>query len=309
MGFNKKYNWEKIILWVLIIALIIFIGFQQAYLMGFKEDTSKSLKGVNESVKELGSSVSMKINALAEENQKAVGEVAGNVRELQSGLNSLKSSSESKLGMLEKQISSVQGASGDFSGVIKNVLKSVVSVDASGSLGSGAIIDERGYVVTNYHVVEKGDKYKVLTYDGDVHNAILIGYSAPYDVALLKINNGYSALDYGNSDELNVGEKVIAVGNPLGLSFSVSEGIISGLNRGRQDFPGTYIQTDVAINPGNSGGPLINNDGEIIGINNFKISGQTIEGLGFALIANDAKKITDGLIEKYEAGLAAGQQT
>ena len=108
---------------------------------------------------------------------------------------------------------------------------------------------------------------------------------------------------------MNVGEKVIAVGNPLGLSFSVSEGIISGLNRGRQDFPGTYIQTDVAINPGNSGGPLINNDGEIIGINNFKISGQTIEGLGFALIANDAKKITDGLIEKYEAGLAAGQQT
>ena len=175
-------------------------------------------------------------------------------------------------------------------------------MDASGSLGSGAVIDDNGFIVTNYHVVEGASRHRVLTQDGKMHNAALIGYSQPYDVALLKIAPGYQALRYGNSDELQVGEKVIAVGNPLGLSFSVSEGIVSGLNRGRENFPGTYIQTDVAINPGNSGGPLINQQGEMIGINNFKISGETIEGLGFALTSEDAKKVTDGLIEKYNAG-------
>ena len=180
-----------------------------------------------------------------------------------------------------------------------------MSIDASGSLGSGAIIKSEGYIVTNYHVIEKANQYKILTYDGEVHNAVLIGYSAPYDVALLKINPGYDYLVYGDSDDVKAGEKVIAVGNPLGLSFSVSEGIVSAVNRGRENLPGTYIQTDVSINPGNSGGPLINSAGKIIGINNFKISGEMIEGLGFALNSNDARKVTDALIEKFEAAMAS----
>ena len=301
----KTYNWERIGIWCLIAVIILFMGFQQAYLMSFKEEAGGSLRSVNSSLNELSSNLNVKINKVAEENQKSVGEVAGNLRGLQGDFNELKSSNEGKLGELEKQISDVQAVGGDFSGVIKDAMKGVVSVEASGSLGSGAIIDDRGYIVTNYHVIENGRSYKVLTYDGEVHNAVLIGYSSPYDVALLKINPGYDALDYGDSDDAVVGEKVIAIGNPLGLSFSVSEGIISGVNRGRPNLPGTYIQTDVSINPGNSGGPLIDAGGEVIGINNFKISGEMIEGLGFALNANDAKKVTGALIEKFEASLVA----
>jgi len=302
---DKSYNLERIILFSVIGILVILISYQFYSLNQIKEETIKGFDQVNNNQEEFGKNINLRITSLAEENQKSLGEVAGNVRELQIDLGSLKSSSESKLGLLEKQISNVQSAGGDFSGVIKDVLKSVVSIEASGSLGSGAIVDGNGFVVTNYHVVENAKNYRVLTYDGKQHNAVLIGYSAPYDVALLKIESGYSALDYGDSDELNVGEKVIAVGNPLGLSFSVSEGIVSGLNRGKKDSPGTYIQTDVAINPGNSGGPLINAQGEIMGINNFKISQTSVEGLGFALNSNDAKKVSDGLIVKYNEALAA----
>ena len=114
----------------------------------------------------------------------------------------------------------------------------------------------------------------------------LIGYDSNADIALLKINGSYDYLELRNSDDVRVGEKVIAIGNPLGLSFSVSEGIVSAINReGANGLP-AYIQTDAALNPGNSGGPLIGTDGKAIGINNYKARG---ENIGFALESNYIK--------------------
>jgi len=125
---------------------------------------------------------------------------------------------------------------------------------------------------------------RAITFGKDTKIISLIGYAFELDLALLKIEGDYNSIKLGDSDNAKIGEKVVAIGNPLGLSFSVSEGIISGVNRvGSNDLP-LYIQTDAALNPGNSGGPLINTDGEVIGINNFKIIGG--ENLGFALESN-----------------------
>ena len=292
---KKKYDKDKIILWSVLGLLIAALVYQQVVLI----INQNKIEDVSNSVSDLSSNLNKKITDVAEENQRSISDVATSLKKLDSSFTDFRSSSDVKLGELQKELGVVKSTSGDFSSLIEDIIKSVVSVDASGSLGSGAFIENNGFIVTNYHVVEKASSFSVLTYDGKTHNAVLIGYSQPYDVALLKINEGYPVLEYGDSDDVKVGEKVIAVGNPLGLSFSVTEGIISGTNRGKEDFPGTYLQTDVSINPGNSGGPLINNEGELIGINNFKISGELIEGLGFALISDDAKKVTDGLLTKY----------
>lgn len=197
---------------------------------------------------------------------------------------------------VEKQISEIKATtSADFSGIIEQSLQSVVSVGTDISQGSGFIISEDGLVVTNAHVLSGARYAKVLTYSREIKNAKLIGYNLDMDVAVLKIQGNFAALDFGNSDNVKVGEKVIAVGNPLGLSFSVTEGIVSATHRiGPNNLP-TYIQTDVPLNPGNSGGPLIDKQGKVIGITNFKIGGY--ESIGFALesnyIVNTVNEITN----------------
>jgi S1-C subfamily serine protease len=171
--------------------------------------------------------------------------------------------------------------SADFSGIIEQVVKSVVSITTDAGQGTGFIITDDGYVVTNAHVLSGASYANALTFDKQKKPMRLIGYNGEFDIALLKIEGEYSALKFERVENVRIGEKVIAIGNPLGLSFSVSEGIVSGKNRiGNNDLP-AYIQTDAALNPGNSGGPLINAEGNVIGINNFKISGG--ENLGFAL--------------------------
>ena len=116
------------------------------------------------------------------------------------------------------------------------------------------------------------------------------------DISLLKIDGSFHSLDLGDSDDVKLGEKVIAIGNPLGLSFTTTEGIISARDRtGINDLP-YYFQTDVSLNPGNSGGPLINTKGEVIGINNFKISGA--DNIGFALEINYAKDTINSIALK-----------
>ncbi len=187
-------------------------------------------------------------------------------------------------------------ASSDFSGIIENVIESVVSIRTDVSQGSGFIITEDGYIVTNVHVLSGGHYIKALTYNSGLKDADLIGYNSDKDIALLKISWGDDYLEFGDSDDVRVGEKVIALGNPHGLSFSVTEGIVSAINRiGLNDFQG-YIQTDVPLNPGNSGGPLINNKGKVIGINNFKIG--SAEGLGFALESNHIINIINEISER-----------
>ena len=118
---------------------------------------------------------------------------------------------------------------------------------------------------------------------------------------MLRISGSYNELNFGDSDDLRIGEKVIAIGNPLGLSFSVTEGIVSAADRKISGYPGNYIQTDAALNSGNSGGPLINTDGKVIGINNFKVAGDNI---GFALESKDIiDEINNIAIEELEEKL------
>ncbi len=171
---------------------------------------------------------------------------------------------------------------------------------ASGS-GSGIILSNDGYIVTNNHVIEGASEITVLLSDGAEHQAILIGADARTDLAVIKIEgDSFPAATLGNSSALQVGELAVAIGNPLGneLAGSVTGGYISALNRSItvDDQQFNLIQTDAAINPGNSGGALVNNYGEVIGINSVKMSASGVEGIGFAIPIDEAKPIIDDLI-------------
>lgn len=162
-------------------------------------------------------------------------------------------------------------------------------------LGSGVIIGSDGYVVTNYHVVRDA-KIKVILSDGQSYEPEWVHIDPPTDLALIKIPvRGLSALEFADSDEVKVGDIVLAVGNPFGLDNTVTQGIISYLGRG-QSYYSSYIQTDAAINPGNSGGPLVSVQGKIIGINTLIVTRTaSFAGIGLAIPANRAKFVTDVL--------------
>ena len=164
------------------------------------------------------------------------------------------------------------------------------------SLGSGFIIGKNGYIVTNNHVVENADKIEVILKDEKVFNAEIVGRDANTDLALIKIkpDSDLPVLLFGDSDALEVGQWVIAIGNPFGLEHTVTAGIVSA--KGRVIGSGPYddfIQTDASINPGNSGGPLIDMEGKVIGINTAIIAGGS--GIGFAIPINLVKNIVDQL--------------
>ena len=207
--------------------------------------------------------------------------------------------SSSELSELRKDVSNIQVKSQDFTGIIEEVIKSVVSVITDVSQGSGAIIRSDGYIVTNYHVIKDARRIRILTSEEKVYTASVIGISRSKDIALLKIDEtNLDFLTLGDSDDVEPGQRVIAVGNPAGLDFTVTEGIVSAINR--EDSAGNeYIQIDVPINPGNSGGPLISIKKEIIGINNFKIGG--FEALGFALESNTVEEVVDEIFNQLEA--------
>jgi serine protease Do len=208
-----------------------------------------------------------------------------------------------QLNELKDELKNVQIKSQDFSAIIDDVLASTVSLQTNKGQGSGVVINDGSYIVTNYHVVNGATGVRVSTYSGSVYYAqALIGYDDDADVAVLKINVNLEPLLFGDSDSVKIGEKVIAAGNPAGLSFTVTEGIVSA----KREFDSTdYLQTDVPINPGNSGGPLLNAKGEIVGINNFKVD--NYEGLGFAISSNEASSIAQDIIDDYEAQVAAQQ--
>ena len=162
--------------------------------------------------------------------------------------------------------------------------------------GSGVIIDKEGYILTNFHVVANADAIAVRLSDGrEITDVRLVGHDRTTDLAVLKIAvANISSMEWGNSDETEVGEPVLAIGNPFGLSHTVTQGIISAKER-YNAIPDTqmvqeFLQTDAAINPGNSGGPLVNIKGELIGINTA-IYGQTYQGIGFAIPSVLAKQI------------------
>lgn len=171
------------------------------------------------------------------------------------------------------------------------------------SLGSGFIIDKEGHIFTNNHVVKDAVEIKVTLMDQKEYSAEIVGIDPKTDIALIKINaeNGLPVIELGNSDKVEVGEWVMAIGNPFGLNHTVTVGVVSA--KGRMIGSGPYdhyIQTDASINPGNSGGPLINNRGEVIGINTAIMSGNTGGniGIGFAIPINMAKQILEELKTK-----------
>jgi len=197
---------------------------------------------------------------------------------------------DTELGSLNEELNLLQASVGeDFSGIVKQSIESVVTIRTDVGQGTGFIITEDGYVVTNAHVLADSDGTLAsgiiaIDFNQKTRDVEFIGFSSILDLALLKISGNHEKLSLGNSNKVKVGEKVIAIGNPLGLQFSVSQGIVSAVHRPGINGIKAYIQTDAALNPGNSGGPLINIQGEVIGINNFKIGSG--ESLGFALESN-----------------------
>ena len=208
----------------------------------------------------------------------------------------------------------------------ERVLPGIVSIqavsDQGSSLGSGFVYDDQGHILTNYHVVEGAQQLEVDFTSGYKIFGTVIGTDLDSDVAVVKVDAPASELHplaLGDSNSLKVGQTVIAIGNPFGLSGSMTTGIISALGRtleSQRDAPsggfftaGDIIQTDAAINPGNSGGPLFNLNGDVVGINrairttNFTTTGEPVNsGIGFAIAINIVKRVTPGLITegKYD---------
>ncbi len=214
-------------------------------------------------------------------------------------LKEVQTQSEEQVASLEESIDKLKVGYEDFSGIIEEAVKAVVSVQTDIGSGSGFIIRAReGYIITNYHVIEEASLGNVYTHDGTRYKVKILGYNKRADLALLQINaTGLNRLYLADSDNVKVGEKAIAIGNPAGLDFTVTQGIISAT--GREDRKGNqYIQIDVPINPGNSGGPLIDATGKVIGVNTLKISGY--EGVGFALSSNYVDNIIDDIIEGFD---------
>ena len=215
-------------------------------------------------------------------------------------------------------------------------VNSVVSINVTGtngtnffgqpvktaSAGSGFVLTKDGFIVTNYHVVKNADTVKVTMYNGDEYDAKYVGGDEDYDIAVIKVEAAdLQAVTLGDSDKLNVGDHVLAVGNPLGeLTFSMSGGMVSSVNRAINvsGTPFNMIQTDASINPGNSGGPMFNEYGEVVGIVSAKYSStgnEAVEGLGFAIPINDVFAMiqdimTNGYItNKPYLGITGGSMT
>jgi len=197
--------------------------------------------------------------------------------------------------------------------MLENISKSVVNINTLRvfhdlfyqvipvkGVGSGFIFDERGYILTNSHVIEGAKKITVTLTDGRVFEGKLVGAYRSLDIAVLKIEaDNLMAAKLGNSDKLRVGQRVFAIGNPFGLAGgpTVTSGVISALKRTIRSERGVFrdlVQTDAAINPGNSGGPLVNVDGEVIAINTAIIP--FAQGIGFAIPINIAKEIAKDII-------------
>lgn len=192
-----------------------------------------------------------------------------------------------------------------FVAVIKQVSPSVVEIETSAGLGSGVIYDAKGDIVTNAHVVGTDTTFTVTLSDGRSFPGTLVGTYGPDDIAVIRINaTGVTSATFGDSSQLSVGDFVLAMGNPLGLQSSVTEGIVSALGRQVSEPNGNVlpdvIQTSAAINPGNSGGALVDLQGNVVGIPTLAATdsqvGGSAPGIGFAISSNRAKVIADQLI-------------
>lgn len=245
---------------------------------------------------------------------------------------------------INTQMVSLVGYSETGVGVASKVRPSIVGIEVEYSVnsifyrnkstataaGSGIIISEDGYILTNNHIVNssstsyyyelgKANKVTVTLYnDSTKYDATIVGTDSQTDLAVIKIEkNGLKAAELGDSDAVQVGEFAMAIGNPLGLTDSVTAGIVSAVNREVSDQDGNSyvaIQTDASINSGNSGGALVNSKGQVIGVNTLKLSGTGVEGVGFAIPINSTKEIYEQLIQYNKVkrpyiGIGGDEQT
>jgi len=206
---------------------------------------------------------------------------------------------------------------GTLTQIYNSVSRSVVAIQvyaqARGDMipvgtGSGFVVDSAGHIATNYHVVEGADRVEVDFYDGTLAWAEVVGLDPDADLAVLQVSVGPETLNpvtFGDSDALQVGETVLAIGSPFGENWTLTSGIVSGLNRtilGMSEFSiGGVIQTDAAINPGNSGGPLLNLQGQVVGVNaQIATATGANSGVGYAIPGNLARQVIESLITRGE---------
>lgn len=200
-----------------------------------------------------------------------------------------------------------------FADIYDQVSPSVVSIEVDQrinnqfvpvSSGSGFVIDRQGHIVTNFHVIDGADRIAINFFDGTITRAEIVGEDPDSDLAVLRVNlsaNQLSPVTFANSDALEIGQTAVAIGSPFGERWTMTTGIVSALDRELQGFStfviGSVIQTDTAINPGNSGGPLLNLNGEVIGVNSQIISeDRTFSGVGFAIPSNLVTRVADEIV-------------
>jgi serine protease Do len=222
----------------------------------------------------------------------------------------------SAFGIQQPVAGQVAAAGDQIVEVARQVSPAVVSVTRTGGAGSGVIISEDGIILTNNHVVGNANRVAIRLIDGRQFTGVVLGRDPGIDIAIVRIDAPDLAVaPLGDSDALQVGQAAIAIGNPLGLERTVTSGIISAINRSPRGFLlEGLVQTDAAINPGNSGGPLLDIDGEVIGINTAIIRGQAdvpAVGLGFAVPINLAVNVveqilTTGRVVRAYMGISAG---
>ena len=203
----------------------------------------------------------------------------------------------------------------DTTEIFEKVNPSVVSINVYAGTsvspigsGTGIVMTEDGYIITNAHVVDGGSSVNIVFEDETQVRGIIVGADSDTDIAVIKVDKtGLKAAEFGDSTQLKIGERVVAIGNAGGLSGTCTQGIISGLNRDMDSGARALdlIQTSAAINPGNSGGPLVNRYGQVIGITSSKIAATDYEGIGFAIPITEAMPIISSLIENgYVTGRA-----
>lgn len=308
----SKRAWNIIFASILAVIIVVSLLFYTNYnvkmikqdykfrISELQQQTSVKVNSLKSEIQSLGGNLTLQIGHVENNLQNFKKQNQREIKTLSDLIDQIEQQSSIKLSELKGELENIRIQSADFSAIVDRVLQSVVSVKTDLGQGSGAIISKSGYIVTNVHVINGASSITVQTYSGKSYTVDSIaGYDSKADIAVLKVSiPDLETLSLGNSDDVKVGEKVIAAGNPAGLAFTVTEGIVSAARKDQSGI--NYIQTDVPINPGNSGGPLINVKGEIIGINNFKIGG--FEGLGFAISSNNVKAVVDKIINDYEAG-------
>ena len=296
---TRKYFYGGLAL--IIVSILVF----QSYLFyELKKELDVEVKSLEDSLVNLDnkinsqkSEIEKEVSDLRNESANAIKGLGGNIDALtKENEESQKAIKELSKGLEELENVQIE-ASKDFSSIIEDVIGSVVVVKAGNSFGSGVFVSPE-HLITNYHVVKDNpDEIVIGTVNNKGYQADLIGYEPNIDLAVLYVKGGnFPFLEFENVENVKIGESVIAVGSPLGLSFSVTQGIISSKQRTGPNGLNIYLQTDTPINPGNSGGPLINLNKKIVAINTWKIA--NVEGLGFSIRSDVVKDVYEEILKK-----------